>query len=105
MVRALSPGPQGGLDPKVLSDIAAGNRPQNMRDDEAALYDLAMELYRDRKVSDPVYKAALDRFGERGVMDIIGILGYYDLVSMTLITIQAGAPPNDSVPPLPALAK
>jgi len=36
-------------------------------------------------------------------MDIIGLIGYYDLVSMTLITMQAEAP-NDSVPPLPPLA-
>ena len=87
-----------------LADIAAGQRPDNMKDDEAALYDLATALYRDKKVSDPVYKAALDKFGERGIMDIIGIIGYYDLTSMTLITMQAGAP-NDSVPPLPVLAK
>jgi 4-carboxymuconolactone decarboxylase len=96
---------KGGLDPKVLGDIAAGKRPEGMRDDEAALYDLATALYRDKKVSDPVYQAALGKFGERGVMDIIGILGYYDLVSMTLITMQADAPPNDTVPPLPVLAK
>ncbi len=95
---------KGGLDPKVAGDIAQGKRPDNMKDDEAALYDLAMALYRDKKVSDPVYKAALEKFGERGIMDIIGIMGYYDLVSMTLITMQAGAP-NDSVPPLPVLAK
>jgi 4-carboxymuconolactone decarboxylase len=95
---------KGGLDPKVAADIAVGKRPQNMKDDEAALHDLAIALYRDKKVSDPVYKAALDKFGERGIMDIIGIIGYYDLVSMTLITMQAEAP-NDSVPPLPVLAK
>ena len=95
---------KAGLDPKILGDLSAGRRPDNMRDDEAALYDLATALYRDKKVTDPVYKAAVDRFGERGVMDIIGIIGYYDLVSMTLITMQAGAP-NDSVPPLPVLSK
>jgi 4-carboxymuconolactone decarboxylase len=95
---------KGGLDPKIVGDIAAGNRPDNMKDDEAALYDLAMALYRDKKVTDAVYKAALDKFGERGIMDIIGIIGYYDLVSMTLITMQAGAP-NDSVPPLQVLSK
>jgi 4-carboxymuconolactone decarboxylase len=95
---------KGGLDPKILSAIAEGKRPDNMKDDEAALYDLAMALYRDKKVSDPVYKAALEKFGERGIMDIIGIMGYYDITSMTLITMQAGAP-NDSVPPLPVLAK
>ena len=55
-------------------------------------------------MSDPVYKAALEKFGERGIMDIIGIIGYYGLVSMTLITMQAEAP-NDSVPPLPVLSK
>lgn len=95
---------KAGLDPKILDDLAAGRRPDNMRDDEAALYDLATALYRDKKVSDAVYKAAADKFGERGMMDIIGIIGYYDLVSMTLITMQAGAP-NDSVPPLPVLSK
>jgi 4-carboxymuconolactone decarboxylase len=95
---------KGGLDPKVANDIAQGKRPDGMKDDEAALYDLAMALYVDKKVSDPVYKAALDKFGERGIMDIIGIIGYYDITSMTLITMQAGAP-NDSVPPLPVLAK
>ncbi len=95
---------KGGLDPKVADAIAAGKRPDTMKDDEAALYDLATALYRDRKVSDAVYKAALEKFGERGIMDIIGIIGYYDLVSMTLITMQA-APPNDSVKPLPELGK
>jgi 4-carboxymuconolactone decarboxylase len=95
---------KGGLDPKILSDIAAGKRPENMKDDEAALYDLVMALYRDKQVSDAVYGAAREKFGERGIMDIIGIIGYYDMVSMTLITMQAGAP-NDSVPPLPVLSK
>ncbi|KRR16429.1 carboxymuconolactone decarboxylase [Bradyrhizobium lablabi] len=95
---------KGGLDPQVADAITAGKRPDGMKDDEAALYDLATALYRDRKVSDPVYKAALEKFGERGMMDIIGIIGYYDLVSMTLITMQA-VPPNDSVKPLPTLAK
>jgi 4-carboxymuconolactone decarboxylase len=95
---------KAGLDPKILGDVAAGRRPETMREDEAALYDLVTALYRDKKVSDPVYKAAVDKFDERGLMDIIGIIGYYDLVSMTLITMQAGAP-NDSVPPLPSLSK
>jgi 4-carboxymuconolactone decarboxylase len=95
---------KAGLDQKVVDAIALGKRPDNMKDDEAALYDLATALYVDRKVSDPVYKAALEKFGERGIMDIIGIIGYYGLTSMTLITMQAGAP-NDSVPPLPVLAK
>jgi 4-carboxymuconolactone decarboxylase len=93
---------KAGLDPAVAADIANGKRPNGMKDDEEALYDVAMQLYRDKKVSDAAYKAALTHFGERGIMDIIGIIGYYDLVSMTLITMQA-EPPNASVTPLPLL--
>src|ERR1700743_301731 len=96
---------KAGLDVKLLGDLSAGKRPDNMRDDEAALYDLASSLYRDKKVSDAVYKAAVEKFGERGVMDIIGIIGYYDLVSMTLITAQVSAPSDSTAPPLPALTK
>lgn len=95
---------KGGLDPKVADAIAKGTRPEGMKDDEAALYDLGIALYRDRKVSDAVYRAALEKFGERGMMDIIGIMGYYDLVSMTLITMQAG-PADNALPPLPVLEK
>ena len=95
---------KAGLDPRIAAAIAEGKRPDNMKDDEAALYDLGAALYRDRKVSDAVYGAALEKFGERGIMDIIGIMGYYDITSMTLIAMQVGAP-NDSVPPLPALPK
>jgi 4-carboxymuconolactone decarboxylase len=95
---------EGGLDPKVAAAIADGKRPEGMRDDEIALYDLATSLYRDRKVTDAVYKAALDKFGERGIMDIIGIIGFYGITSMTLITMQAGAP-DGKVPPLPVLEK
>lgn len=95
---------EGGLDPRVAAAIAAGKRPEGMRDDETALYDLATALYHERKVSDAVYKAALDKFGERGIMDIIGIIGFYDITSMTLITMQAGAP-DGKVPPLPVLTK
>ncbi|TWC01143.1 4-carboxymuconolactone decarboxylase [Bradyrhizobium macuxiense] len=95
---------KGGLDPKIADTIAKGARPEGMKDDEAALYDLGIALYRDRKVSDAVYKAAQEKFGERGIMDIIGIMGYYDLVSMTLITMQAGAA-NNGVAPLPVLEK
>jgi 4-carboxymuconolactone decarboxylase len=95
---------KAGLDPKILDAIAKGTRPDGMKDDEAALYDLGTALYRDKKVDDAVYKAALEKFGERGILDIVGIMGYYDLVSMTLITMQASAA-NNGVPLLPVLEK
>jgi 4-carboxymuconolactone decarboxylase len=95
---------EGGLDPQVAAAIAAGKRPEAMRDDETALYDLVTSLYHEKKVSDAVYKAALEKFGERGIMDIIGIIGFYDITSMTLITMQGGVP-EGKTPPLPVLEK
>jgi 4-carboxymuconolactone decarboxylase len=93
---------KGGLDPSVADDIAHGRKPSKMKDDEKALYQLVTELYRNKAVSDSTYADALKHFSERGIMDVIGIIGYYDLVSMTLITMQA-QPRDNSVPPLPAL--
>ena len=95
---------KGGLDVRIADTIALGRRPEGMKPDETALYDLVTDLYRDKKVSDASYKAAKDAFGERGIMDIIAIIGYYDLVSMTLNTMEANMP-NDSVKPLPILEK
>jgi 4-carboxymuconolactone decarboxylase len=95
---------KGGLAASIAEDIAHGRRPQEMKEDETALYDLATELYRTKNVTDATYAAALKHFGERGIMDVIGIIGYYDLVSMTLITMRA-EPRNKDVPPLPPLQK
>jgi 4-carboxymuconolactone decarboxylase len=92
---------KGGLDRQVLVDLAAGKRPQGMKEDEAALYDFCIEMYRDKKVSDASFKTARAAFGERGVMDVIGILGYYDLVSMALIAQNTTATPSGDEPELP----
>ena len=92
---------KGGLDRAILVDLGANKHPEGMKDDEAALYDFCMEMYRDKKVSDATLQSALSKFGERGIMDLIGIIGYYDLVSMTLITEMATGIPGDEPPLLP----
>jgi 4-carboxymuconolactone decarboxylase len=92
---------KGGLDRQILVDLGAGNRPQGMKDDEAALYDFCTQMYRDRNVSDAAFKAAVDKFGERGIMDLIGIIGYYDLVSMALIAQNTTGKPGEEPPLLP----
>ena len=60
--------------------------PGSMSEEEAALYDFCNELHTTKVVSDATYKRALDRFGERGIVDLVGVSGYYTLVSMVLIT-------------------
>ena len=96
---------RGGLDPSVGADLAAGKRPEKMKPDEAILYDYAMEVYRDKAVSDATYAAAVKQFGEKGLIDLVATMGYYDTVAMTLITAKAVAPKEDDVPQLAALPK
>ena len=89
---------KGGLDRQILVDLGAGRRPQSMKDDETALYDFCTELYRDKNVSDAAFKAAISKFGERGIMDLIGIIGYYDIASMALIVQKTTAKPVEEAP-------
>ena len=91
---------RAGLDPAVAADIAAGKRPAVMAEDEAAVFDFATELRRDRRVSEAVFARAKAALGEQGVVDLIGVLGYYDLVSMTLNVAQV-KPPEPGPLPLP----
>jgi len=93
---------EAGLDPTVAEDIAQGRRPSKMSDDEAIVHDFSRELHETQGVSDATYKRALDRFGERGVMDLIAVNGYYVLVSMTL-NVDRTPLPGGAQPPLPQL--
>lgn len=94
---------EAGLDPAVADDIAQGRQPAKLSEDEAIVYNFSRELHETHGVSDATYKAVLDRFGERGVMDLIAVNGYYGLVSMTLnvdrTPLPGGAPAP--LPPLP----
>jgi 4-carboxymuconolactone decarboxylase len=93
---------QAGLDPKVADDIARGRRPAGMQPDEEIIYNFSTELHQDKRVSDATYQAALDRFGEQGVMDLIGVLGYYTLISMVL-NVDRTPLPGNAPPPLSPL--
>jgi 4-carboxymuconolactone decarboxylase len=95
---------KAGLDSNILADMIVGKRPGNMKKDESALYDLVDGIYRDKNVSDATFRSAVAEFGERGVVDIIGLIGYYDTVSMTLIVDRA-EPGKDGVPLLQPLPK
>jgi 4-carboxymuconolactone decarboxylase len=73
-----------GLSPSVIDAISRGERPTTMGPDEEAVYNFCSELLNTRKVSDATFNRAKEKFGERGVVDLIGVLGYYHLVSMVL---------------------
>ena len=89
---------EAGLDPVVAEAIAQGRRPAKMSADEAIVYDFSRELHETQGVSDATYKAALDRFGERGVVDLIAVNGFYVLVSMCLNVDRTPLPEGEKLP-------
>jgi 4-carboxymuconolactone decarboxylase len=89
---------EGGLSDGVIAAIKAGNEPKFDNADEAALHALCRELYTDKRISDATYAAAETALGRQGVVDAIGILGYYALVSMTLNTFEMPLPDGVEAP-------
>lgn len=87
---------QAGLSADIITAIANRRRPTGMQPEEEAAYNFATELLETKQVSDATFKAAIDRFGEKGVVDIAGVMGYYQLVSMFLnidrYPLPAGVP-------------
>ena len=95
---------KGGLDPSIPADMAAGRRPAKMKDDERLIYDLLTQIYRDKKVTDAAFNAAVAKFGDKGVADIVAIASYYGVTSMSLIATNTSAAPTEEPPPAGARA-
>jgi 4-carboxymuconolactone decarboxylase len=95
---------KAGLEPAVADDLAVGVRPRAMSDEEAIVYDFSMALHRSGIVDDDLYARAVAKFGEQGVIDLIAVNGYYDLVSMTLGVARVGLP-DGVAPPLKPLSQ
>jgi 4-carboxymuconolactone decarboxylase len=73
---------EAGLAPAFIDAMAAGERPAAMTPDEAIVLDFCEELLVTRQVSDSHFKALADRFGERGVVELVGLMGHYHMLSM-----------------------
>jgi len=89
---------ENGLDRAVSQAIAEGRRPERMDADEALVYDFSTELHAQHGVSDATYQAAMARFGERGVVDLIAVNGFYCLVSLLLNVDRTPLPEGESLP-------
>jgi 4-carboxymuconolactone decarboxylase len=83
---------QGGLRPSIIAALADGRRPVEMADDEDVLYTFCDELHRNQSVSDATYDRTVKTFGEQGVIDILGISGYYTMLAMVLNTARTPVP-------------
>ena len=89
---------KAGLDPATVAAIGAGRKPDNMKDDEAIVWEFTTQLRRDHGVDDAIYAKALEKFGEQGIMDLIAVNGYYDVVSMTLNVAHVKPPADAQLP-------
>ena len=94
---------QGGLRAAIVEAIAAGRRPAAMADDEDAVYTLWDEVQRTQGATDATYARAVAMVGEQGVIDVLGIAGYYTTLAMVLNTARTPLPDGVKPPlaPLP----
>jgi 4-carboxymuconolactone decarboxylase len=81
-----------GLDPAAIDAIAQRREPQLAGDAERVVYAFARRLHETHGVDDALYGHAVALLGERAVVELVGLLGYYTLVSMTLNTFEIGLP-------------
>src|SRR4051812_6477190 len=83
---------KAGVEETIIEALRAGRRPDFANDDEALAHDFAATLLRKKRVGDELFERARKRFGENGVVDLVGLLGYYSLVSLTLNSFEAPVP-------------
>ncbi len=98
-------GVQAGLSEATVRAIAEGRRPASLQADEEAVYNFCTELYKTKQVSDAAFRAVKDRLGERGIVDIIGAAGYYQIVSMFMNVDRYPLADASQKPELKPLAK
>ena len=89
---------KAGLRNEIADAIADGRRPVGMADDEEAAYDMSIEIQRTKRVSDPTWNKAVAKFGEQGVIDLLGINGYYTFLAMAMNAARTGLPAGVAEP-------
>ena len=87
-----------GLRREIADAIADGRRPAGMAEDEEAAYDKATEILRMKRVSDATYRRAIARFGEQGVIDLLGVTGYYTFLAIVMNATRTALPENMAEP-------
>jgi 4-carboxymuconolactone decarboxylase len=81
-----------GIDSDVIAAIAAGQRPTQLSEDEAIIYDVFEQLQRTHHVDDALYARAVGAFGEQRLVDLVGTIGYYSTLAMIMNVAQTAAP-------------
>jgi 4-carboxymuconolactone decarboxylase len=91
---------KAGLKREIADALAEGAHPRGMSDDEQVTYEFCIELLRTHGVSDPTYRRALARLAEHGVIDLVGLVGYFITVSLVMNVAHTPAAAGSAVPAL-----
>ena len=86
------------VKPATIRDLQAGRTPTSAPRDEMAIYAFVRELYATRRVSDATYKRVHKLLGDAGMVELVGILGYYAMVSMILNVFRMPVPEGTPAP-------
>ena len=89
---------QYGIADEVVAAVAARRRPEGMLADEALVHDFCIQLHQRQRVDDETYAAALAAFGEHGVVDLMGINGYYTFLAMVMNAARTAVPASAATP-------
>ena len=87
-----------GVTAKTIADLRAGRAPKSAPKDERMLYDFIMELYKTKRVSKRNYDRVFALLGKVGAIELVGILGYYAMVAMTLNAFTMPIPEGEEMP-------
>jgi 4-carboxymuconolactone decarboxylase len=85
---------KAGLRREIADAIADGRRPTGLAEDEEIAYDMATEILRLKRVSDTTYARAAAKFGEQGVIDLLGVVGYYNFLAIVMNATRTALPQN-----------
>ena len=89
---------KAGVKPKTIQDLRAGRAPKSAPKDERAIHAFIRELYKTNRVSDRVYKRVHAFLGDAAMVELVGILGYYVMISMTLNVFRMMPPADAGLP-------
>ncbi len=89
---------RAGVGADVIEAIRTGKQPKFDRADAAALYGFTHELLHNRKVSEATYRTAEKELGSCALVDLVGIIGYYGLISMTIVAFGVPVPEGAADP-------
>lgn len=83
---------EAGIPRATIAAIAAGRKPRGLPPKDRAVYAFFMELQRTQAVTDVTYERAVAALGEAGVIDLIGVMGYYSTLAMIMNVARTPLP-------------